>query len=82
MAGNVHEWTVTAYEAPAKEMADRQQHCGDSANGEWTVVKGGAAISPPADVELKAYFRTPMPGGCRIPYVGFRCVQNVENNSQ
>lgn len=82
MAGNVYEWTETGYQATAKEMADRQQYCGDSVSQEWTVVKGGAAVTPPADMDLRAYFRNPMPGGCKIPYVGFRCVQNVETNSR
>ncbi len=82
MAGNVQEWTETAYQATPKEMTDRQQYCGDSVNGEWSVIKGGASVSPPGDLDLKAYFRTPLPGGCRSQYIGFRCVQNVETNSQ
>ena len=81
MSGNVYEWTDAPYQAAPQEMSDRAEYCPGSATGPWSVVKGGAAAIPADDLDLRSYFRTPMPGGCRIPYVGFRCVKNVETTA-
>ena len=82
LAGNVFEWVEAGYQANVQEITDRREYCPDSVSGGWSVVKGGAAVSAADDPDLKAYYRTPMPGGCRIPYVGFRCVKNVGTNSR
>jgi len=77
MAGNVFEWTTSAFPAGEAEYADMQKVLGtNSFSRRWCIIKGGS-FSPHGDVFFRAFMRRGFPVDQHSAVIGFRCVRNV-----
>lgn len=77
MAGNVFEWTTSAFPAGDREYADMQKTLGtDAFSRSWCIIKGGS-FSPHGDVFFRSFMRRGWPSDQHSPLIGFRCVRDV-----
>ena len=76
MAGNVFEWTTSAFPVTAREFDDMRAQTGRMPAREWFCVKGGSFL-----VENESFFRSYMRRGWPVdqgsPAIGFRCVKDA-----
>lgn len=79
MAGNVWEWTVSAYPVSEPEVADLRKGL-PSAGATWNVIKGGGFYNPPPNPAfwLRTYMRRGFPVEQKAPFIGFRCVKDAK----
>ena len=77
MAGNVSEWTTDHFQINQQFISDMTRVL-RSANfsHDWKIIKGGA-VNSPANF-LKTYMRRGFPRDIGSPYIGFRCVTNLQ----
>jgi len=75
MAGNVWEWTATAYPVTPREMADMKALL-KSVGPTWYVIKGGNFTSE--ELWLRSYMRRGFPAGSKSPFIGFRCIKDAK----
>ena len=75
MAGNVWEWTSSAYPVTAREIADMKALL-PAAGQEWLVIKGGNFTSE--EFWLRTYMRRGFPVDGKSPFVGFRCAKDAK----
>jgi serine/threonine protein kinase len=77
MAGNVFEWTASAFPAGEREYADMQKTLGtDAFSKSWCIIKGGS-FSPHGQVFFRSYMRRGWPSDQHSSLIGFRCVRDV-----
>ena len=77
MAGNVWEWTVSAYPVSAAELADMQKVL-PSVGNLWNVIKGGSYAPQTIELFARTYMRRGFPVTGKSPYIGFRCVRDAK----
>ncbi len=77
MAGNVWEWTVSAYPVSAAEVADMQKVL-PSVGNLWNVIKGGSYAPQTIELFARTYMRRGFPVTGTSPYIGFRCVRDAK----
>jgi formylglycine-generating enzyme required for sulfatase activity len=77
MAGNVWEWTSSAYDPTAADTANmRRLVKGQPFSSEWHIVKGGSfAPGDSGDFAVTAHRGLPIDE--RSPWIGFRCVRSA-----
>lgn len=77
MAGNVFEWTVSAFPAGEREYADMQKALGsDAFSKSWCIIKGGS-FSPRGEIFFRSFMRRGFPVDQHSAVIGFRCVRDV-----
>jgi formylglycine-generating enzyme required for sulfatase activity len=77
MAGNVFEWTRSAFPAGDREFADMRSVLGNADFSKtWYAIKGGS-FSPHGDVFFRCFLRRGFPSDQHSPIVGFRCVRDA-----
>ena len=76
MAGNVFEWTTTAFPVTQREIDDMRAQTARPVGRAWFCVKGGSFL-----VENAKFFRSYMRRGWPVdqgsPAIGFRCVKDA-----
>jgi formylglycine-generating enzyme required for sulfatase activity len=77
MAGNVWEWTLSAYPVTAQEIADMQKLL-PSVGNLWNVIKGGSYAPQTGELWARTYMRRGFPVTGKSPYIGFRCVRDAK----
>jgi formylglycine-generating enzyme required for sulfatase activity len=77
MAGNVWEWTVSAYPVTQQEVADMARNL-PGTGSTWNVIKGGGFFAPPGgELWARTYMRRGFPVEQKAPFLGFRCVRDA-----
>jgi len=77
MAGNVWEWTLTAYPVRQEEIVDMQRLLGPVGRT-WNVIKGGSYAPQTTELWARSYMRRGFPETGKSPYIGFRCVKDAK----
>jgi formylglycine-generating enzyme required for sulfatase activity len=81
MAGNVFEWTSSAFPAGEREYADMQSLLSNSSfSRAWFTIKGGS-FAPHGETFFRSYMRRGFPSDQRSPWIGFRCVRDAPHKS-
>ena len=77
MAGNVWEWTSSAYAPTPSDTANMKRLVkGQQFSSEWHIIKGGSfAAGDSGDFAVTA--RRGLPIDARSPWIGFRCVRSA-----
>jgi formylglycine-generating enzyme required for sulfatase activity len=77
MAGNVWEWTSSAYDPTASDTANmRRLVKGQSFSSEWHIIKGGS-FAPGDSGDFGVTAHRGLPIDARSPWIGFRCVRSA-----
>lgn len=77
MAGNVWEWTASAYiPTPDDVAAMKRLLQGQSFSADWRVIKGGS-FSPGGAADFAVTGHRELPVDARSPWIGFRCVRDA-----
>ena len=80
MAGNVWEWTATAYTPTPDDGSNMALllHSRDFSS-DWRITKGGS-FGPRSGQEFDLSKHRPLPVDARSPWIGFRCVKSANSN--
>lgn len=77
MAGNVWEWTASAYDPTPSDTANMKRLVkGQPFSSEWHMIKGGS-FAPGDSGDFAVTARRGLPMDARSPWIGFRCVRSA-----
>lgn len=77
MAGNVWEWTTTAYVPTASDTAKMKRLVnGQSFSSDWRIIKGGS-FARGDSIDFAVTTHRGLPVDARSPWIGFRCVRSA-----
>ena len=78
MAGNVWEWTASAFPVGERELADMKKNLqGAAFSQNWFSIKGGS-FSPRGSAGFRLYLRRGFPEDQRSGVIGFRCARDAD----
>lgn len=80
MAGNVWEWTASAYTPTSEDIKQISLLLhGREFSNDWRITKGGS-FGPKSDQEFDLSKHRPLPIDQRSFWIGFRCVKSADPN--